>query len=162
MFKIISNDFIKNDVVKYADENENTIRITGSKDGKTLSAKLRLKNNVKVDVIRLEFPYKIEGLNYKITYTEETYNDSTSEYIQNILRELTEIIQNWIEMCTRMYALTSNDMNMLANIFQNEECTKEDNLFTITDFILNELASYEEMHDFVDLYQKLCMATSNQ
>ena len=34
MFKIISNDFIKNDVVKYADENENTIRITGSKDGK--------------------------------------------------------------------------------------------------------------------------------
>ena len=146
MFKIISNDFIKNDVVKYADENENTIRITGSKDGKTLSAKLRLKNNVKVDVIRLEFPYKIEGLNYKITYTEETYNDLTSEYIQNILRELTEIIQNWIEMCTRMYALTS----------------KEDNLFTITDFILNELASYEEMHDFVDLYQKLCMATSNQ
>ena len=65
-------------------------------------------------------------------------------------------------MCTRMYALTSNDMNVLANIFQNEECTKEDNLFTITDFILNELASYEEMHVFVDLYQKLCMETSNQ
>lgn len=156
MFKILENNFIKNDVVKYKDENGNTLRVTGSKDGKTLSVKVRFADSdITCDVVRISFPYDLQGINF-ITHFPQNDNKELNEEAKTVLRNSIEIIQNWCDICMNMYALTSNDMKIIANICAKNGITVDDNMYTITDFILNELDSYEEMQDFVKLYTQLC------
>lgn len=160
MFKILENNFIKNDVVKYKDENGNTLRITGSKDGKTLSVKIRFADSdITCDVVRISFPYDLQGINF-ITHFPQNDSKELNEEAKAVLKDAIEIIQIWCDICMNMYALTSNDMKIIANICAKNGITVDDNIYTITDFVLNELDSYEEMQDFVKLYTQLCKGKS--
>ena len=120
MFTIIENTFLDNGVVKYADDAGNTLRITGDKAGKKLSIKLRFskelqkKINLKIntDVIRIEMPYKDEGINFPIKYEGENVSDiKTDNFLQgkitDVLQDTIYIIQNWIVISELLAALVS-------------------------------------------------------
>lgn len=157
MFKIYENTYIKNDVVKYKDEKGNLLRITGSKDGQNLSIKLRFADkDITCDVIRLKFPYDLEGVNFITHFPSNNEVTELNETYKQVLKDTIEVIQTWCNICMNMYALTSNDMRVLAAICAKNGLTEENNIYTITDFILNELDSYDETKDFVKLYVQLC------
>lgn len=164
MFYITENDFINNDVIKYKDENNNTLRVTAPKDGKSLSVKLRCAYDVSIDVIRLELPLnKVQaGINYNIKYPNEKAKADYEEDIMRILKEVNGIIENWIDICMRLSALTSNNMSLIANAAarQGGGMSYENNLMVITEFTLQELYTYDEMKPFVDLYVKLVCSSN--
>ena len=164
MFYIVENDFINNDIIKYKDENNNTLRVTAPKDGKSLSVKLRCTYDVSIDVIRLELPLnKVQtGINYNIKYPNEKAKADYEEDVMSILKEVNSIIENWIDICMRLSALTSDNMSLIANAAarQGGETSYENNLMVMTEFTLQELYTYDEMKPFVDLYVKLVCSSN--
>jgi hypothetical protein len=159
MFYITENDFINNDVIKYKDENNNTLRVTAPKDGNSLSVKLRCVYDVSIDVIRLELPLNKAqtGINYSLKYLNEKVKADHEKDVMKILKEVNSIIENWVDICMDLSALTSNNMSLIANAAarQGGGMTYENKLMAMTEFVLQELYTYDEMKPFVDLYVKL-------
>ena len=58
-----------------------------------------------------------------------------------ILKEVNGIIENWIDICMRLSALTSNNMSLIANAAarQGGGMSFENNLMVISEFTLQEL-----------------------
>lgn len=166
MFVVTENTFTNNDVVKYEDEYGNRLRITGAKDGKTLSAKIRFApqiSDAKVDVVRLTYPMQAEGIGYNVKTPVEDINEKPAPLLPeayDALLEMTGIINKWIEISSLLNALTSHDMNKIASIMSKINDGDVDfTLMEITEFLLTCLNDYEEMQPFVKLY--VAMAASN-
>lgn len=172
MFTIIENTFLDNGIVKYADDVGNTLRITGDRTGKKLSIKLRFskelqeKFNLKIntDVIRIEMPYKDEGINFPIKYEGENVSDVKSDNslqgeITDILQETIYVIQNWIVINELLAALVSERMKDAALIICKDNGLDADNeeirdsaIQALTVGVLQELSCYEEMADLIKCY----------
>lgn len=180
MFTIIENTFLDNGVVKYADDAGNTLRITGDKAGKKLSIKLRFskelqkKINLKIntDVIRIEMPYKDEGINFPIKYEGENVSDiKTDNFLQgkitDVLQDTIYIIQNWIVISELLAALVSERMKDAALIICKDNELDADNeeirdsaIQALTVGILQELSCYEEMTDLIKCYIEILKDTA--
>lgn len=180
MFTIIENTFLDNGVVKYADDAGNTLRITGDKAGKKLSIKLRFskelqkKINLKIntDVIRIEMPYKDEGINFPIKYEGENVSDiKTDNFLQgkitDVLQDTIYIIQNWIVISELLAALVSERMKDAALIICKDNGLDADNeeirdsaIQALTVGILQELSFYEEMTDLIKCYIEILKDTA--
>lgn len=180
MFTIIENTFLDNGVVKYADDSGNTLRITGDKAGKKLSIKLRFskelqkKINLKIntDVIRIEMPYKDEGINFPIKYEGENVSDiKTDNFLQgkitDVLQDTIYIIQNWIVISELLAALVSERMKDAALIICKDNGLDADNeeirdsaIQALTVGILQELSCYEEMTDLIKCYIEILKDTA--
>ncbi len=180
MFTIIENTFLDNGVVKYADDAGNTLRITGDKAGKKLSIKLRFskelqkKINLKIntDVIRIEMPYKDEGINFPIKYEGENVSDiKTDNFLQgkitDVLQDTIYIIQNWIVISELLAALVSERMKDAALIICKDNGLDADNeeirdsaIQALTVGILQELSCYEEMTDLIKCYIEILKDTA--
>lgn len=180
MFTIIENTFLNNGVVKYADDAGNTLRITGDKAGKKLSIKLRFskelqkKINLKIntDVIRIEMPYKDEGINFPIKYEGENVSDvKTDNFLQgkitDVLQDTIYIIQNWIVISELLAALVSERMKDAALIICKDNELDADNeeirdsaIQALTVGILQELSCYEEMTDLIKCYIEILKDTT--
>ena len=180
MFTIIENTFLDNGVVKYADDAGNTLRITGDKAGKKLSIKLRFskelqkKINLKIntDVIRIEMPYKDEGINFPIKYEgENVSNVKTDNFLQgkitDVLQDTIYIIQNWIVISELLAALVSERMKDAALIICKDNELDADNeeirdsaIQALTVGILQELSCYEEMTDLIKCYIEILKDTA--
>ena len=180
MFTIIENTFLDNGVVKYADDAGNTLRITGDKAGKKLSIKLRFskelqkKINLKIntDVIRIEMPYKDEGINFPIKYEGENVSDiKTDNFLQgkitDVLQDTIYIIQNWIVISELLAALVSERMKDAALIICKDNGLDADNeeirdsaIQALTVGVLQELSCYEEMTDLMKCYIEILKDTA--
>lgn len=180
MFTIIENTFLDNGVVKYADDAGNTLRITGDKAGKKLSIKLRFskelqkKINLKIntDVIRIEMPYKDEGINFPIKYEGENVSDiKTDNFLQgkitDVLQDTIYIIQNWIVISELLAALVSERMKDAALIICKDNGLDADNeeirdsaIQALTVGVLQELSCYEEMTDLIKCYIEILKDTA--
>lgn len=180
MFTIIENTFLDNGVVKYADDAGNTLRITGDKAGKKLSIKLRFskelqkKINLKIntDVIRIEMPYKDEGINFPIKYEGENVSDiKTDNFLQgkitDVLQDTIYIIQNWIVISELLAALVSERMKDAALIIckdngldANNEEIRDSAIQALTVGVLQELSCYEEMTDLMKCYIEILKDTA--
>lgn len=180
MFTIIENTFLDNGVVKYADDAGNTLRITGDKAGKKLSIKLRFskelqkKINLKIntDVIRIEMPYKDEGINFPIKYEGENVSDiKTDNFLQgkitDVLQDTIYIIQNWIVISELLAALVSERIKDAALIICKDNGLDADNeeirdsaIQALTVGILQELSCYEEMTDLIKCYIEILKDTA--
>lgn len=180
MFTIVENTFLDNGVVKYADDAGNTLRITGNKAGKKLSIKLRFskelqkKINLKIntDVIRIEMPYKDEGINFPIKYEGENVSDiKTDNFLQgkitDVLQDTIYIIQNWIVISELLAALVSERMKDAALIICKDNGLDADNeeirdsaIQALTVGVLQELSCYEEMTDLIKCYIEILKDTA--
>lgn len=180
MFTIVENTFLDNGVVKYADDAGNALRITGNKAGKKLSIKLRFskelqkKINLKIntDVIRIEMPYKDEGINFPIKYEGENVSDiKTDNFLQgkitDVLQDTIYIIQNWIVISELLAALVSERMKDAALIICKDNGLDADNeeirdsaIQALTVGVLQELSCYEEMTDLIKCYIEILKDTA--
>lgn len=144
MFKIEENQYIKNEMVKYIDEEGNKLMIIATKkfDVSEIRIKLRPVANINIPRIVLKFPFEEEGLNFHIdfkeTATKEDEDYVNSEAFKQLLSEVKQLTEKWIDMWANVAILINNSM----------ELSKEN-----VELLLTKLESEEETEEFAKLYK---------
>lgn len=145
MFNIVENNFCKNGIVKYKDENENRLMIIADKTGKELKIKFRPNNkNIKFDTIKIEYPYEVDGLSFTPHFTQELADYIHSNEMMDILKQIIEIAQRWVIISRDLVILTAPTEQLNIDDKQLESLTYD---------IISELTLYNETLEFITMYK---------
>lgn len=156
MFQICNNEFLTKRQIKYNDENENTITVFGEKNGENFTAKIRMKDkNIIVDSIKLNFPYEVEGINFRVKRKVENseYEYLASKDIPNeiieILKDSLDVIARWIDIQLIMTQISQ--FPSLMKMMSSEQFNSGDSFVNI----LEQGKKYEELKDVMNIYMKM-------
>ena len=163
MFTIKENSFFEKGIVKYEDQDGNTVFLKSEKDGTSFTIKVRLKDKtVTISPLTFSMPYDVNGINFHIDKSYEMENEEEYEklklafeeykqtYVQGVLMQAIELIGRWIEISILLGQFSAVNMQKIAQITSMSEDNKAASYMNI----LNELDNYEEMQDLSTIYHK--------
>ena len=161
-FKITENNFMKNRIVKYEDDNGNRVLIKSKDNGNELVIKCRpINKDITVDAINLSFPYDVDGINFSVKTDCLNSSDLNNAIADNqvFFQNTIDLVKRWIEISYEIKAFFSNTnsiANLTLNYFQkqNPDITAADIEQSLLGDIVDHLSEYEEMSEFVQFICK--------
>lgn len=157
MFKMTKNNFLRNGIVRYADEKGNRIAVSGKVGGGNFHVTFRPANEkLNINTIEFTFPFNIDGAHFSVvtkSFSDEEY-ESLTEEANKLLEDAREVITRWFCINTLLCGLNASNMNKIMRLVGGNEDDKGNTYVNI----INSLKEYEEMKDLVTLYEKAIYA----
>lgn len=172
-FRIIENDFVKKGKIVYEDTEDGTLRYTifAEKDGSAFKICPRVASgdllaeigavDVRISTIYAKYPYDIDpdsGFNIEIQadFKEDLSEDEVKERLSIIQECLSADIavlhMVWAFIATHLNALLPSNIYQVTDMLNLSKDEKQYTVVATSQKILATLGKFEEMKDFVKLY----------